>query len=327
MSADSQMLIPFDLDAGLLPDALDHAPSDSGEVLVLLADPSVRESGWAPRAAVGLAQGWAASGHRVLLMDGSVDEPALHTVMGEENTEGVTDAVLYGVSPSRIARTVGKGLLLATAGTVAADSAAVFRHPRWTSVLAACRDSGSLVLLYLPAGESGVEALTALADRVIRFRGESAGSEEVTPGTVILHPTDQESPSPMSVEPEGRTSGDFREVDPAPPSRRSDDESRVPAGAVAPGDQQTLEGGAGGQPRSAPGSVDGATSAPRSTGKTPSEPRPRRDPGRRFLLLILLLVVIVAVLVGAAFLGFVDIPGITPEAAAAALSAAPAGSP
>lgn len=185
-------VFPFDPDSGTIPDDLPSPAESGGEVLALVADAATRENGWAARAAVALARSWAAGGRQVLLLDGDVGEPRLHRELGHENGEGVTDAVLYGVSTSRIASSGGEGLLFAPAGTVVAEPSSVLRHPRWSSVLSEWRNSARVTLLYLPGGVGGAGALAGQADRVIRFATALAAAEVRDPDVPVLHPAKRE---------------------------------------------------------------------------------------------------------------------------------------
>lgn len=188
MPMDTSTVFPFDPASGDLPDDLPLPPEKGGEVLALVADAATRESGWAPRAAVALARAWAGRGRSVILMDGDSADPALHQVLGRDNGEGVTDAVLYGVSTSRMTQPEEGGLRFAPAGTVVAEPSAVLRHPRWSSVLAACRGSESVAVLYLPGGVPGTESLASQADRVVRLSTAPGAAEARAQGVTVLHP-------------------------------------------------------------------------------------------------------------------------------------------
>jgi hypothetical protein len=140
---------------------------------------------------VSLAREWAGDGLKVFLADGDLDQPALHRILGRDNGEGVADAVVYGASPGRIGRPVPEGgFLFASAGTVAANLEEAWSHPRWATLLEAFRESGSLLLLYLPAGEGdGLTALIGQADRVIRLADE-APEEDPRTGDLYIHPAE-----------------------------------------------------------------------------------------------------------------------------------------
>lgn len=129
-------------------------------MVVLLAGSAGEETGWAPRAALAVVRGWARGGERVVLADLGLDAPALHALLGEENGEGITDALLYGSSVQRIARRpTGERFALIPAGTPVSDPAGVLAHPRWGSLAAGFREAGVVLAVYLPSSLPGAEAL------------------------------------------------------------------------------------------------------------------------------------------------------------------------
>ena len=332
MSSDLQTVVPFDIDGEGLPEALSASvadEADAGLVLALLADPATRESGWAPQAALALARGWSRAGRRVLLLDGNLADPVLHALLDEPNGEGVTDAVLYGVSPARMVRSREEGFLFASAGTAVADPSSVLRHPRWRSVLGACRESGALVLLYLPAGTPGADTLAGEGDRVFRLRSAlSASAGGTPPDHWVLHPprTDRTSVAAQEVR--------EAEVEAGPPAV----EGAGSQAAAAVGGATDREGAdeastststsgspAGGDTAKPEAPVRETTGASaRSSGL---EPRPvKRRISVLAVVLLILLLLLVGGIVAAAFLGLLEIPGITPPADAALLSDHPVGS-
>ncbi|MEX2530101.1 MAG: hypothetical protein WD960_04945 [Gemmatimonadota bacterium] len=279
MASQNSAVLPFDPDAEELPEGLPAPSEEGGEVVLLLADPATRESGWAPRAAVALARGWAGAGHRVFLMDCHPGEPSLHGLLGEDNGEGVSDAVLYGVSPSRMARNSSDGFLFAPAGTVVADPGSVLRHPRWSSVLSACREAGSVVLLYLPAGVPGVDHLVAEGDRSIRLRTAAAADGSAEPGVLTLRP----------VRPQAGSSSGRREEE--------------------VGAESAERGGVEQEVASAGPSRSTKPIAPPSTGKRPAR-KGKKSSDRRVGRWLLSLFVILVILAAAVWLGLVELPGL-----------------
>ncbi len=330
MSSDLNNLVPFDIDGDGLPAALSSSLADDGDaglVLALLADPATRESGWAPRAAVALARHWSNAGRRVLLMDGNLAEPALHALLDEPNGEGVADAVLYGVSPARMARTREDGFLFASAGTAVADPSSVLRHPRWRSVLSACRESGAMVILYLPAGAPGADSLAGEGDRVFRLRTAlSASTGGVSPEHVVLHP------------PRSDAAGVQPAAEPADPAAAGKGVPGEPA--AEPGEGSPGERGAQGTEVAGEDARDGSvapTTGAAAEADVPSrevgegsprrsglEPRPvKRRISVLGVVLILLLLLLVGGIVVAALLGLLEVPGLTPPVDAALHSGHP----
>jgi hypothetical protein len=191
MSADSPWALPVSVDQETPSVNLAPPTDGSGAVVALVAEAGARSRGWAPRVAVSLAREWAGDGLKVFLADGDLDRPALHRILSRGNEEGMADAVMYGASPGRIGQPVPEGgFLFASAGTVVADPGEAWAHPRWGTLLDAFRESGSLLLLYLPAGDGdGLGALIGQADRVIRLADE-APAEDPRTGHLYIHPAE-----------------------------------------------------------------------------------------------------------------------------------------
>jgi hypothetical protein len=292
MSSEPQKVLAFDPDTATIPPGL--SPGAPGEVLALLADVESRVDGWGGRSAVALARGWAAEGRRVFLMDCNPAEPTLHKLLGLENSEGVTDAVLYGVSPSRIAQGDGDGFLFAAAGTVVSDPAAVLRHPRWTTVLEACREAGSTVLLYLPAGEPGADHLVGESDRTIRLAATAPGGGDASAEGVVLYRSEGTAPAASE----------------APPAQPS-----AAAAAAAP------VGGMSGEP--APSAADSrpmtgeAGGSPPRPAARPVGVKPRGGKKKASPWVLILVLILVGGVLAAVWLGLIPIPGVGPTPAGA----------
>jgi hypothetical protein len=202
MNPDTPWTLPVRLDQEIPTINLASPGEGEGAVVALVAEEDPRRDGWCPGVAVGLAREWAADGRRVFLADGDLERPALHRILGEENGEGMSDAIVYGASPGRIGRPiVDGGFLFAPAGTVVPDLEAVYAHPRWNALLDAFRESGSVFLLYLPAGSGGgLDALVDRANRVVRL---TAAPPETDPGTgaLYIHPAEGTAPPAAAPEP------------------------------------------------------------------------------------------------------------------------------
>jgi len=263
-----------------LPEALPTPNPETGEVVVVLAEKGARDAGWAADAVVSLARRWSDGGLRVLLADGDLPESSLHERLGSPNGEGVTDLILYGASPSRVALAVeGEAFRFVPAGTVVSDAGRVYGHPRWAGLLSAFRESASVLILYLPSEAVGVAELMSEGDRLLRLTaGPLEGPEE--PGFIVLtasasvyagesqpRRSGPESGAPDSVDAEGSTD--------APPlaSTAMDPASAAPPGLEGePGREVTPEGkGEPGTPSaSGVGTSPGVASAdPSPEGKEP----------------------------------------------------------
>ncbi len=156
---------PFELYGGWVPPVLDldsgHEPVE-GRVVVISATRTVRDRGWAPRAVVEMARGWASQGARVFLADLSLEDPEIHSVLEAGNLEGVSDSLLYGASIQRVARPADDGaFFVATAGTAVADPSLVLDHPRWTGMTHGFMTAGVTLVLYLPLGMPGSGSMLA----------------------------------------------------------------------------------------------------------------------------------------------------------------------
>ncbi len=161
------------LDGGVrIPDG-----TGSGRVVAVVASEKAVASGWAGAAALDLARAWSRAGDKVILADGALHYPTLHTLAEIENTEGLSDAALFGVSVPRVARPVdGGSFFLITAGTAVADANTVPGSPRWGRLLEGFREAGVKLLLFVRDGDSGCASFLGSASDIIVLadRGERA---------------------------------------------------------------------------------------------------------------------------------------------------------
>ena len=152
--------------------ALDSFDSTTGCVVLLVAPEIDRR--WGAGVSLLVARGWAAKGRSVLLADASLEDPVLHQSVDGTNDEGVSDVMLYGASVKRVARSVGGGILFASAGTPVGDAAEVLAHPKWDTVISGFQEAGAVLLLHLSAATAGARALLDQAAGVIVV-AEAAG--------------------------------------------------------------------------------------------------------------------------------------------------------
>ncbi|HEX2091601.1 MAG TPA: hypothetical protein VHG28_04330 [Longimicrobiaceae bacterium] len=151
---------PFDPGADPLPPGLEWNVARP-ESVVLFLD-AAADRAWAADAAIAVATGWARAGRRVVLADLHLEEPILHERLGEQNLDGAVDVFLYGASLARTARPVpGHGFYLISSGTYTAEPEAVLRHPRWPRIVAGFGDAHASLLLFVPVGIPGIEALAS----------------------------------------------------------------------------------------------------------------------------------------------------------------------
>lgn len=145
---------------------------EDGRVVALVATETAVQQGWGASAAVDLARSWSANGHRVILVDASLEAPSLHGAVGLPNREGVSDAALFGASVGRVSRAVDDGrFYLITAGTPVARTEAVMEGGRWGRVMEGMTEAGVLVLLYLTATDGGAAAFLPSASDVVLLAG------------------------------------------------------------------------------------------------------------------------------------------------------------
>lgn len=290
---------PFDpQDPGSPPPAL-HG---TGAVALV---PSGGDPQWAAAAAVGLARTLARNGRRVFLCDADVEDPRLHGFFDGELGEGVSDLVLYGASPRRVAREVEDRLLFVPAGTTVADAARVHSSPRWDALVDAVAQADGVLLIHLPAGSDGSEALLARAEHVVVV-GDPADAPELGEAAdrlvLGLYPHDLARPGSEGA-PMGAGAGVSSGVE-RPPVAAGETPAVHLTSGVEVETPTTAEGDVLDDPR-----VREAVARARAR----ADDSASEGGGSRIVLLLLLVVVLA--LLAAAWLGFIPIPGITPAAA------------
>jgi len=148
-----------------------------GSIVAMVASAGAVEAGWAGTAALDLARAWSRGGEKVILVDGVLHDPTLHTFVETDNVEGLSDAALFGLSVGRIARPVdGGSFFLITAGTAVADANAVAASPRWGSLLGGFLEAGVKLLLFVRDGDSGCSAFLGSASDIIVLADEHESS-------------------------------------------------------------------------------------------------------------------------------------------------------
>ncbi len=233
---------PLDPAAGSLPGEVESALGDGDAVsacVVILVDSEI-DRDWGAQASLAVAKRWAASGHRVILVDGCLDVPVLHEAVGVENGEGVSDMVLYGASAQRFAGRVEDRLMLAPAGTPVLDVADVLKHVRWDMMISGCREVGATLVCHVSTGTPGVEAMTKRAEGVLVLAAASKDVDAVLgssagPLIAILGPDNGDAPPVVSVEEEGEAASSPLE-DEAPAALTVDDLPELPSSAVDDGE-------------------------------------------------------------------------------------------
>jgi hypothetical protein len=199
-------------------------------VLLLVGD---EELGWAARTAIALSDRWATAGRKVVLADFHLENPVLQEELGGHGLEGVVDLFLYGASMARCTRSVeGREFQFLPTGTYTPDADAVFRHPRWSKLVAGFQHSRATLVIFAPANAADLGALATWVDQVLLV-GTPRAPEQITPllqaGTEIrglIVPPRGESAIPP---PLPRLPHSPRDLETAARQRRSeDDELHLP---------------------------------------------------------------------------------------------------
>lgn len=279
-------------------------------MVAVLASQGARAHGWAARAVLSVARGWAGKGARVVLADVNFEAPELHSAAGAPNREGLSDALLFGSSFQRLSRTLGEGLVLFTAGTAVPDAEALRVHPRWRDFAEGFRQAESLLLLYLPAEAPGADALAEIADAVLVLAGPAEAATVATPeGKRVVACRGPEVDADGS--PRESVSAGPDEVGAGAPLGEADAPAMAPTleEILAAADaRQASTGGAAhltGLPaREAP--PEEHRSAGRATARD-------TDTGSKVRLTIAALLLAVLAVLVAGRLGIVRIPGVTPQ--------------
>ena len=148
-----------------------------GRIVAVVASEGAVEAGWAASAALDLARSWSGRGERIVLVDGGLHYPTLHTHVRVDNVEGLSDAALFGLSVGRVARPVdGGAFFLITAGTAVANANSVPSSPRWGRLLEGFVEAGVKLVVFVRDGESGCAAFLGSASDIVVLsaRGEKA---------------------------------------------------------------------------------------------------------------------------------------------------------
>ncbi len=307
MTPDSQDVFDADPAHPVLPSEIRGPGPEEGEFVVLLADAGAREGGWAASLTVQLARRWSEAGTRVVVADADFDEASLSMHIGAEVGEGLSDLLLYGSSPARVASQVGEeAFRFIPAGTIVGDPAGAWSARGWDGLQAAFREARTTLVVHLPE-EGEVDDLVQRADRVLRLASDNGPGRLVHPDATIVRG-------------EPRAAG--AEDGPLAGAELPQETPVMMAGAPAPEAVGTPEPGAATGPdevgatptvASTAGAVPdsvapGAPPAPEKVGPRGASASPQKGvPGWLPLLILILLGI---ALVAAAWFGVVEIPGI-----------------
>jgi hypothetical protein len=147
--------------------------TNPGRIVALVASEGAVEGGWAGSAALDLARAWSGGGEKVIVVDGSLHYPTLHTCAEIDNVEGLSDAALFGLSVGRVAKPVdGGSFFVITAGTAVANANTVAASARWGTLLGGFLEAGVKLLLFVRDGDSGCAAFLGSASDIIVLANE-----------------------------------------------------------------------------------------------------------------------------------------------------------
>lgn len=306
---------PFDPSAGSVSTAATPpSPDESGRrVVMVVPTAAVEGGGWAARTTVALARTWGAEGMKVFLADLSVRRPVLHEVVGVENGEGISDALLYGASIQRIAVSTDEPFFFAPAGTVVSDAEPVLGHPRWEVLTQGFSSAGVTLLLYVPLDLPGMSSLLHRASEVILLATEAEATATEFEGadgkvSLVLGP-DGDLPAEPAHD-EGAVPG---EIVPEVPEEGEASALEEPASAVGePAAAATAErvAATAAEPVAESAVEEPATPGTAMGGRRSRKSRKTRSSRVSVFVLALLLVLGGAVL--GAYYGYVDVPWLTP---------------
>jgi len=179
--------VPFDPDSDTALDELrkHFDPAALPSAVLLVPARNLRDSAWASKAARGLAR--ALAGNRtVVLIDLDFEQPALHTVLGTTNAEGVADALLFGASLERVTiRAAGEPFEFVPAGAFAPEPEQLMSHPGWSRLLAELSARNALLLAWAPLGARGLDDFAGRVSSVVIL----ADDPDVTPTVALLPET------------------------------------------------------------------------------------------------------------------------------------------
>ena len=320
-------------DASAAPVLPEHAERP-GRLVAVVATKRAREDGWAMEAVVGIARAWSESGRKVVLADTALADATLHECLDVDNAEGVTDTVVFGSSVRRIAKRSDKGaFFVITAGTASADPGAVLASERWERLSRGFVEAGVTLVSYVGAESDGKTAILGLATDVVVLAEPAEDAGSVVDGSVapvravIGRPSTNPSATPLAdsrvdvADPlAAALEGTAGEVD----DRAEEGDARAHGtDATLPEDMMSAQNVSSSEKMM---SFDDSSlpedalspklaALPEAEASIVEAPKrsvaPAATGSRRLVLLAVTLIVLL--IVGAAALGWINIPGISPQ--------------
>lgn len=176
---------------------------------------------------------WVAGGRRrVVVVDCSVECPAIAKPVRGDRHEGLVDVVAYGVSVSLgVKRTLAAGVSLMTSGSHPLSAEEVFTSERFPATLRDLSESGALVFLVVGPQEIAytlpfLDAVLAVGRSVDELRSLGRLLEEHSPdrelGRVAVLLSGANEEEAMDSEKEKQKRGPGKESEPAAPHRNAE---------------------------------------------------------------------------------------------------------
>jgi hypothetical protein len=296
-------------DAKAAPVLPEHAERP-GRLVALVATTEARDDGWAIEAAVALVRAWSESGRQVVLADTALADATLHEWFETDNAEGVTDTVLFGSSVRRVAKRSKDGsFFIITAGTASADSRAVLDSERWKRLSRGFVEAGVTLVSYVGAESDGKAAVLGLATDVIVLAGSAEAAGATLDGVgapvraFIGRPLGEAIEMPPVDVPAGLSALGLKATD---ASAGLSDPDEVSA------DLMDLSGEKWNEP-----DQNADSKLPQAEASIVEVSRARTAPvitgSRRLVVLAATVILVLILIAGAAALGWIDIPGISPQ--------------
>lgn len=167
-------MLPFNPDDGIFPSALEALcarPAATIPAVLLIAGEEARRTGWAARAAIALAAGWADRRGDVVLAD-LVGEKELIELSGDEGAEGIADVLEFGLSLRRVTQSLpDHGFRLIPAGPYLPVASGLLEHPRWGRLIAQFAEEQATLLAYAAMGSVGLDTLARRIGKAIVLAG------------------------------------------------------------------------------------------------------------------------------------------------------------
>jgi polysaccharide biosynthesis transport protein len=146
---------------------------DSGTAIRLVAIGSVESGDGKTTTAFNLAQMAASMGQRVLLVDGDLISPQIHTLLNLPNQRGLTEVLRLKADLEEVSQKLDENLTVVTAGAVQADSTRLYASTEMQRFAEQVRSQFDLIIFDTPAlqGLTDINFLTAQTDGMLMVVG------------------------------------------------------------------------------------------------------------------------------------------------------------